>query len=393
MAIETEPIGTSEPPLSAALRISAQAAALAEQTERDRALPRELLDELRDARLLSLCLPRTLGGREARPAEMVLTLEQLASADGATAWCAMIASTSSLLGAYLPNDDAELIYAGGSAVTGGVFAPRGRAERHGEGYVVSGRWSFVSGVQHCDWVLGGCVVHDGDEPVLLADGSPDVRLALMPIDAVEVIDTWSVSGLRGTGSHDMATDAQLVPATRVVSLLDERARHPGALYSFPLFGLLAIGIGSVALGIARGAIEDLSELAGSKTPAAGRRTLAERATVQAEVARAEASLRAARGLVLAEADAAWHAAEGGASIPDERRLGLRLAATHATGVAAEVVTAMYHAAGGSSIYDSSPLQRRFRDVHVATQHMMVAPATWEFAGRLLLGLPTDTRQL
>jgi alkylation response protein AidB-like acyl-CoA dehydrogenase len=393
MAIETEPIGTSEPPLSAALRISAHAAALAEQTERDRELPRELLGELRDARLLSLCLPRTLGGRETRPAEMALTLEQLASADGATGWCAMIASTSSLLGAYLPSDDAELIYAGGSAVTGGVFAPRGRAERRDGAYVVTGRWSFVSGVQHCDWVLGGCVVHDGEEPVLLADGSPDVRLVLMPIDAVEVIDTWSVSGLRGTGSHDMSAVAQLVPATRVVSLLDDRPRHPGALYSFPLFGLLALGIASVALGIARGAIEDLTELAGTKTPAAGRRTLAERATVQAEVARAEASLRAARGLLLAEADAAWLAAESGAAIPEEHRLGLRLAATHATGVAAEVVTAMYHAGGGSSIYDSSPLQRRFRDVHVATQHMMVAPATWELAGRLLLGLPTDVRQL
>jgi alkylation response protein AidB-like acyl-CoA dehydrogenase len=392
MAIETESIGTTEPPLTAALRLSPRAAALAERTERQRELPHVLLSELRDAGLLSLCLPRALGGGEARPAEMALALEQLASADGATAWCAMIASTSSLLGAYLPSDEAELIYAGGN-VTGGVFAPRGRAERRDGAYVVSGRWSFVSGVRHCDWVLGGCVVHDGEDPVLLDDGSPDIRLVLMPIEAVEVIDTWSVSGLRGTGSHDMKTVEQIVPAAHAVSLSSDRPRHPGALYSFPLFGLLATGIASVALGIARGAIEDLTELAGGKTPAGGRKTLAERATVQAEVARAEASLRAARGLVLAEADAAWLTAEGGAAIPEERRLGLRLAATHATGVAAEVVTAMYHAGGGSSIYDSSPLQRRFRDVHVATQHMMVAPSTWELAGRLLLGLPTDTRQL
>jgi alkylation response protein AidB-like acyl-CoA dehydrogenase len=393
MGIETESIGTAEPPLSAALRLSPRAAALAEQTERERELPRELLNELRDAGLLSLCLPRALGGREAQPSEMVQALEQLASADGATAWCAMIASTSSLLGAYLPPEDAELIYAGGRTVTGGVFAPRGRAERRDGAYLVTGRWSFVSGVQHCDWVLGGCVVHDGEEPALLADGSPDVRLALMPIDAVEVIDTWSVSGLRGTGSHDMSAVAQLVPAARLVSMFADRPRHPGALYCFPLFGLLAIGIASVALGIARGAIADLTELAGGKTPAGGRKTLAERATVQAELARAEASLRAARGLVLTEADAAWLAAESGSAIPDERRLGLRLAASHATAVAAEVVTAMYHAGGGSSIYDSSPLQRRFRDVHVATQHMMVAPATWELTGRLLLGLPTDVRQL
>jgi alkylation response protein AidB-like acyl-CoA dehydrogenase len=393
MAIETETIGTAEPPLTAARRLRPHVTALAERIEHERALPRELVAELLDAGLLNLCLPRALGGGEAHPAELVRALEELARADGATAWCAMIASTSSLLGAHLPPEEAELIYGGGRTITGGVFAPRGRAERRDGAYVVDGRWSFASGVGHCDWMLGGCVVHVGEEPVVLGDGSPEVRLMLMPTDSLDVTDTWSVSGLRGTGSHDMIAVALLVPEARAISLLCKRPPELGPLYSFPLFGLLSVGIAAVALGIARGAVEDLTALAGAKTPAAGRRTLAERATVQAQLARAEASLRAARGLVLGEVDAAWLAAEGGGEMPEQARLGLRLAATHATEVAAEVVTAMYHAGGGSAIYDSSTLQRRFRDVHVATQHMMVAPSTWEFAGRLLLGLPTDIRQL
>lgn len=393
MATRAENIGTSESSLSAARRLSPRAAELAEQTERERALSPELVAALRDAGLLALCLPRSLGGREAAPGEMVWALEELARGDGATAWCAMIASTSAVLGAYLPQSDAELIFAAGRHVTGGVFAPRGRAERRDDGYLVSGRWSFASGVRHCDWVLGGCVVHDGEEPELLPSGAPDVRLMMMPADAVEVIDTWSVSGLRGTGSHDMAVSAQLVPASRGVSLLSDSPREPGALYAFPLFGLLALGIAAVALGIARGAIEDLLALAGTKTPAGGRRTLAERATVQAELAQAEAELRAARGLVLGEVEHAWFAALNGGSIDERQRAGLRMAATHATTVAARATGSMYTLAGGSSIYDSSPLQRRFRDVHVATQHVMVAPATWELTGRLLLGLPTDVTQL
>jgi alkylation response protein AidB-like acyl-CoA dehydrogenase len=393
MAIRTQSIGTSESPLSAAQRIAPRAAELAEQSERERALPQELVGALREAGLFSLCLPQSLGGREAQPAEMVRALEALARGDGAAAWCAMVASTSSLLGAYLPQADAELIFAGGRNVTGGVFAPRGRAERRDGAYVVSGRWSFASGVQHCDWVLGGCVVHAGEEPELLESGAPDVRLMLMPADSVEVLDTWSVSGLRGTGSHDMTVVSQVVPAARGISLMSDAPRHPGALYAFPLFGLLSIGIAAVALGIARGAVEDFLALAGAKTPAGGRRTLAERSTVQAELARAEAALRAARGLVLEEAEQAWQAAQAEGPIPERHRVGLRMAATHATTVAAEVTTSMYHAAGGSSIYDSSPLQRRFRDVHVATQHVMVAPATWELTGRLLLGLRTDTTQL
>jgi alkylation response protein AidB-like acyl-CoA dehydrogenase len=393
MAIRAQNIGTSESPLSAAQRLGARAGELAEQIERERTLPVELVAELRDAGLLSLCLPQALGGREAPPAEMVVALEELARGDGATAWCAMIASTSGLLGAYLPQSEAELIFAGARHVIGGVFAPRGRAERCDDGYLVSGRWSFASGVQHCDWVLGGCVVHTDDEPELLPSGAPDVRLMMMPAEVIEVIDTWSVSGLRGTGSHDMAVSAQLVPASRGVSLLSGAPREPGPLYSFPLFGLLALGIASVALGIARGAVEDFLELAGTKTPAGGRRTLAERPTVQAQLAQAEAELRAARGLVLGEVQHAWLAARGSGSIGEHERTGLRIAATHATTVAARVTTSMYTLAGGSSIYDSSPLQRRFRDVHVATQHVMVAPATWELAGRLLLGLPTDVTQL
>lgn len=393
MAVEPQSVSATGSPLDAARRLAPHAAALSERIEGERALPGELVGELVDAGLLQLCLPRSLGGPEAPPAEMVLAVEELARADAATAWCAMVASTSSLLAAYLPQLEAELIYSGGRTVTAGVFAPRGRAERRDGAFVVSGRWSFVSGVQHCDWVLGGCVVYDGEQPDLLASGAPNVRLMLMPADGIEVIDTWSVSGLRGTGSHDMTAVAQIVPAARGISLFTDRPQHPGALYCFPLFGLLATGIAAVALGIARGAIDDLCELAGAKTPASGRKTLAERATVQAEVAHAEAALRAARGLVLAEADAAWGAAQGGGEISERHRTGLRLAASHATGVAAEVVTTMYHAGGGSSIYDSSLLQRRLRDVHVATQHMMVAPATWELTGRLLLGLPTDTLQL
>ncbi len=383
----------AESPLQAARRIAPRAGELAEQIERERALPPALVSELVGAGLFAMCLPRALGGRETEPAEMVLALEELARADGASSWCAMIASTSSLLGAYLGELEATEIYARGRGVCCGVFAPRGRAERRDDGYVVSGRWSFMSGVGHSDWMLGGCVVYDGDQPELLENGSPDVRLVLLPTARVEVIDTWSVSGLRGTGSHDVSVSEELVPATRTASVLSESPRHPGALYCFPLFGLLSIGIAAVALGIARGAIEDLVALAGGKTPAGSAKVLAQRPVLQSQVAHAEASLRAARALMLEQARSAWASATAGQEIPVEQRVGLRLAASHATESSAAVVTAMYHAAGGSSIYDSSPLQRRFRDVHVATQHMMIAPPSWELAGRLLLGLPTDTMQL
>ncbi len=383
----------AESPLQAALRLAPLAAGLAEKTERERALAPELVEELRAAGLLHLCLPRSLGGPEAQPGETFLALEALGAGDGAAAWCAMVASTSSLLGAYLPVEDGRQIFAGGKSVVAGVFAPRGRARRTGEGFLVDGRWSFASGIGHSDWMLGGCIVHGEDGPELLEGSRPDVRLMAMEKARLEVIDTWSVSGLCGTGSQDVAATEEVVPVGRGVSLFTDRPREDGPLYAFPLFGLLALGIAAVATGIARGAIEGLLSLAGSRRPAPGARSPAERSTIQAELARAEASLRAARALALEQIEAAWSAAEAGEALSEELRLGLRLAATHATETAATVATAMYRAGGGSSIYSSSPLQRRFRDANVATQHMMVAPATWELTGRLLLGQPTDTSQL
>jgi alkylation response protein AidB-like acyl-CoA dehydrogenase len=191
----------------------------------------------------------------------------------------------------------------------------------------------------------------------------------------------------------LSVSEELVPEARGVSLLSEPPRAAGPLYAFPLFGLLSLGIASVALGIARGAIEDLADLAAGKTPFGSARSLARRSTVQAEVARAEATQRAACALMLDAVGHAWEQALAGEAISTERRMGLRLAATHATRSAADVARSMYELGGGSSIYEQSPLQRRFRDAHVATQHMMVGPSTWELAGRLLLGVETDTTQL
>jgi len=163
------------------------------------------------------------------------------------------------------------------------------------------------------------------------------------------------------------------------------------VYRLPFLGTLALGVSMVAVGLARRAQHELVEIAEGKVPAGSSRALANRPAVQLEVARAEAAWRSARALVrevVAEAAAADEEDAGGA---DETKRRIRLAATNATWASAGAVDRMYHAAGGSSIHESCPLQRVFRDVHVATQHGMVAERTFEPLGRMALGLATDTR--
>jgi alkylation response protein AidB-like acyl-CoA dehydrogenase len=366
-------------PLDAARKLASLAREHADAAERERSLPEELASALRESGLPRMLVPARHGGGEVEPREMVEALEELALADGSAAWCAMVTATAGVVAAYVnPEVAAELF--GDGAVAGGVYAPIGTAVHEDGDFVVDGRWPFASFGEHCDLLLGG----------VRTDGGP--RLALFAASDAEVIDTWFVSGLRGTGSNDIAVHQLRVPAAHTASLSD-RPAEGGPLYAFPVFGLLALGIAAVSLGIARGAIDELRELATEKTPTGSSRRLAERPAVQAQVARAAALVAAARALVFETVDRAWAIAGDTGAVAVEDRTRLRLAATHATRASAQAVDLMYEAGGGSSIYATSPLQRRFRDIHAATQHAMVAPATWELTGRLLLGVETDVTQL
>jgi alkylation response protein AidB-like acyl-CoA dehydrogenase len=379
--------------VAAARALAADARACAPETERERRLPQPLVEAMADAGLFRLCVPESVGGLEAPPGDLVACCEEVARGDGAPAWLIATCGTTGLLAGFFPEEAAREVYATPRSIAGGVVAPRGRAVAVEGGYRVTGRWPFASGCRHCDWLLGGCVVEEGGELRMLPNGMPDGTLMMARASEIEILDTWHVSGLRGTGSHDIAMADVLVPDERAASLFTDAPVATGPLFAFPLFGLLALCIGGVALGLGRGALDDLAELAGAKKPLGSQRTLAERAVAQTEMAQAEAALRSARAFLYEAIGEAWESARASGEVSIAHRTSLRLAATHATATGASVTETAYRLGGGTAIYESSPLQRRFRDAHTATQHLLVAPATWELTGRLLLGQPTDTTQL
>jgi alkylation response protein AidB-like acyl-CoA dehydrogenase len=370
-------------------RASTLARELAATTERERALPQALLEELCATGLMRAGVPTALGALEAPPAITLRGAEKIAQGDASAGWCVSIAATSSLLSAYLPEEGAAEIFTDPQMVAAGVWAPRGTAVPVDGGVRVSGRWSFCSGISHSQWLFAGCVL---DDPQPDAKG-PLLRVVALPTAELEVLDTWHTSGLRGTGSRDALANDLFVPEHHILSLVDSGPRVDAPLYRFPVFGFFALSIAAAALGNARGAIEDLTELAVAKTAMGSSRTLAERPATQAAVGEAEAALRAARSLYYEAIEQAWAAAQQDAPVAESLRLGLRLAATHAVRSSADVARSMYDLGGGTAIYEDSPLQRRFRDAHTATAHFQVNPAIWELTGRVLLGVPTRTEQL
>lgn len=370
-------------------RASALARELAATTERERALPAALLEELHATGLLRAGVPEALGALQAPPAITLRGAETIARGDASAGWCVSIAATSSLLCAYLPEAGAAEIFGNPRTVAAGVWAPRGKATPVDGGVRVSGRWSFCSGISHSRWLFAGCVL---DDPHASTD-APVLRVVALPTADLEILDTWHTSGLRGTGSHDAVAADLFVPDEHMLSLMGAGPRVQEPLYRFPIFGFFALSIAAAALGNARGAIEELCELAAGKTAQGSSRVLAERPATQAVVGEAEAALRAARALYYEAIEEAWDAAQQDAPVAVALRVGLRLAGTHAVRIAAAVARSMYDLGGGTAIYDDSPLQRRFRDAHTATAHFQVNPAIWELTGKVLLGLPARTEQL
>ncbi|MEZ5557296.1 MAG: acyl-CoA dehydrogenase family protein [Pseudomonadales bacterium] len=358
--------------------------------EAARRMPADLAERMARAGMFRLLVPCEYGGAQVHPQVFFDALMTTARADGAVGWCQMIGATTGMLAASLPEEWSRTIYAANpDTITTGVTAPLGRAERVDGGLRVSGRWPFGSGSQISDWICGGCLLTEGGELRRDARGAPESLLAFFPAREVRIHDTWHTSGLCGTGSNDIEVIDAFVPEGRW-AVLGHRARVDETLYRFPTLGLLALGVSAVALGIARNALDAFLELAGGKVPTGSARTLAERSAVQKDLARAQALVDSAAALTREHIDAAWQQAESTGRLGNDIKARLRLAATNTAWSAAEAVDLLYHAAGGTSIYQTSALQRCFRDVHVATQHIMVAQPTYEMVGKVLLGLDPKT---
>ena len=375
-------IADRHPLVEMAWKVGDVVRAHADEGERIRRLPPATVDTLTEAGLLRLCVPEAYGGSELPPARVVEVIEAVAHADGAAGWCTMIASTTSSMASFLTPDVARQIYADPTVVTGGVFAPNGRGERDGDGFRVSGRWQWGSGTQHCQYVLGGAMCDDDT-----------FRLCFTEASNVTFHDTWYTSGMRGTGSLDFSFDDVFVPQEWTVQPAVTKPFVDTPIAEFPNFTLLGAGVAAVGLGIARRSLDELIDLAGAKKPQFSKRTLAQSSFTQVEMARAEASLRAARAFLLDELEQAWELAAAGDAVPADARVRIRLAAVHVATTAASVVDTAFTLAGGTAVYDTSVLGRCLRDAHVVTQHVMTAPKLLETFGKSLLGLDVDTTMI
>jgi alkylation response protein AidB-like acyl-CoA dehydrogenase len=378
--------------LDRARALAPQIAAAADEIERRRRLPEALVAALHEAGLFQMLLPRALDGAELDPLSFVQVTEALARVDASTAWVVCQTSGCSMTAAYLRPDVARRIF-GGRPVGVLAWGPptTSKAVVVDGGYRLSGTFNFASGSRHATWLGGQAPIVDPDGTPRRRSGVVERRTLLFPVEQAGLQDVWDTIGLRGTGSDAFVVHDLFVPREHSFARDDPgERRYQAPLYCFPQGSLYASGFAGVALGIARSLLEDLVALATEKTPRGSSGTLRESAVTQAQVARAEATLGAARAYLFATLHEVWGAVGRTGVLELGQRVAIRLAASHAIGQAREVADVAYHAAGGTAVFTRNAFERRFRDIHTVAQQLQGRDDHFETVGRFLLGLEPDT---
>lgn len=359
-------------------------APMAESHERARRLSDDAVARLRSIGVLRSYVPSVYGGPEATPFDTMQAVRLLSAADGATGWCANIASLTSHLAGSVHPDVARVVFGDPDVAVCGAYAPNGVGVRSADAdsFSVTGRWAWGSGSSFATWMTAGTICDDGT-----------ARHMIIPMAQITMHDTWDASGLRGTASHDFSVAGAVVDAVFSADMVSPARHADAAISRLPLFILFSGGVASVMLGIARRAIDEIVTLAQAKKPMQSSKTLSQSPIAQVEVARAEALLRSATAFLDETVDSAWQTVLAGDKVSVEQRLSARLAGSFAGEQACAAVDLCYKAGGGAAVYSSSPLQRCFRDVHTAAAHIMVSPRAYELVGRSRLGLPIDTTSI
>lgn len=342
----------------------------------------EVVVALRQAGLFGLWSAVEVGGYDIGLADQLEILVAVARADMSTCWSLMIgASGSAVMAARLPDEGVARLFGDGPWPTAASsLTPGGRARHSAGGYRVSGRWGFGSGIRHARGVMANCLVEDAG-----AGDGPRQISAFVPLDEVEILDDWNVSGLRGSGSNSYIIDDAFVPDC-FIAVTQPLTLYRGGARAAVQHLRLPIEHGAIALGGARRAIDEVTRQATSKRRLTETRTVADTQLFQVELGRMEAQyagLIAGTRAAATAFDAALPGPEAGLA---EAAASMRAICAHVTEACQAIVARCLRQAGAGAILPGNPLERLHRDMTVAAQHYMIGDSAYEALGRLRLGI-------
>lgn len=370
-------------------------AARAAQTERDRRVPRESVEALREAGLFRIVQPAEFGGWEHDFCVLAEVVVEIAGACASTAWvCGLQAAHQWLLASFPIEAQHDVWDAMPEAILCGSYAPAARAVVEDKGYRLNGRWSFASGSDVSDWAFCAALLPP-ETP-----GDP-LRPAFLLVPASDYVidDDWHVIGLSGTGSKTLVLDDVLVPHHRILLFADTTSGDtPGRRYYAhnPTFGvpmlaniatcLAAVGVGAAA-GALRAYVDATSQRSTRGAVAGGANRMADFPTIQLRVAEAAAAIDAAHEILLRDLRRRADVSRTGRLATVEERIESRRGQAYAVKLAVSATEALNASTGGQGLSLANPVQRAWRDANAVGRHISFNwDAVGTMYGQLALGL-------
>jgi 3-hydroxy-9,10-secoandrosta-1,3,5(10)-triene-9,17-dione monooxygenase len=350
-------------------------------------LPASVAD-LKSAGTARLFQPARFGGCEAPMRSGVEALVAVGRGCGSSAWCMVQHVTHNFMLSQWPDQGQHDIWDEDPAclVSGIFITSAGRGRRVEGGYVLSGRWPLVSGVNTSDWCLFAARTEE--------EGVDVDRYYALPRSQIEIVDTWQSVGLKGSASNDVIVSEVFVPEHRTLSIRHLKggptpgnAHNRSPLYRTPSYCIFGVYMSAACLGIAESGLEFYLEGVRRRIALTSGQKVSGYPTQQVKVAEASAAIAAARQLLFSICDEASDIANRNELPSDEQRAKFRSHAAFAGRLAGRAVELLWDAGASSSVYSNNPLSRIYRDMSVAGRHFTLNwDANGSTHGRVLMGL-------
>lgn len=364
------------------------------QIEQERQLPDDIVNSLKRAGVFRMTMPKDWGGLELDPIEQLHILEALSCFDASVGWCAMIGCDGGFYSGFIAQDKAREIFSDVDTITASALTATGKAEITDNGFIVDGRWPFVSGAGHSDWFVLGCKIFKNNEQQFLPNGTPKTLQCFVPAGAVTILDTWYSTGLRGSGSNDITVTQCVIPKEQTFTYQNLSFYRNTPLYSFPLN--IILNFSSIPLGVAQNALDEflksgdrpsrVTHIDGNLTE---KKLLRDEVFVQEAVGKASASLKATRLYLYSCIEEIWACIQATKEIPPETFAQFQILNTYVYESCTAIVESLYKVRGGSAVYQGNTLDRSLRDLLTMNQHVMNSLRSYSMGGRVLLGLPPE----
>lgn len=343
----------------------------ADEAERLRVVPEASIKEIEETGFFRLLQPKRFDGLEADPVDFYTAVRDIAGACGSTGWVCSVVGVHPWQVALFADEAQQAVWGSDTATRlSSSYAPTGKAVLTDGGYLLSGKWSFSSGCDHCSWVLLGGLVFNSEGQVV------DFRTFMVPREQYQVVDVWNVVGLRGTGSNDIVVEETFVPEAFTLSMGDTgrcfgpgQEQNPSDLYKLPFHSIFTGTITTPIIGMAMGAYAEHVEMQNKRVRAA---YAGEKASLDpfaaVRIARASSDIDAAWALLVNNIREEQAHVAAGEKIPLRLRLKVRRDQVLGTQRAIDALDSLFEASGGRALAEGTYLQRAWRDAHAGRVH-------------------------